>query len=684
MQKIPDKTYIIAISSIGSGIGQSVIRSCRISNLPLHTVGLGNNPFAYGAYDCDEYDYLPSIYSKEYIRALIKKCHQYKIDLLIPGLDEEILLLSKNEHALDEAGISVILAENKIIELSRDKEKMSKELNGAMSLFVKSFNKSNIHEALDSQEVHYPLLAKPKSGFASRGVQIINHTGDLDEIPYDYVIQELARPAPDDPNYAHYNNQISKNINPQVSEISIQLVSDCEGKLMGKMVSYNKLKNGVPIEILPISNLHVWEKVDELIPQLKDLGMRGPLNIQGRITENGIKLFEMNPRFTGITHLRALMGFNEVEACIKNWLHIDSPASTLSVNYDRFGIRQTEEKAISLSQNKRIQNLSQKLNHQTVNNPKTLLITGADGFLGQTLISMITDQSGPYTLYALVRNKQRLGPLGESNKNIRYFDYTDLQHGLFSLSQVDILIHGAFAREKNSLREITSSLKLANELLTAAALNQVPQIINISSKSIYGKSTDTILDENHSPYPNSLYALAKFASEQIASSLTKFNQQTYVTSLRFASLCGGKAGIQKEELIAQFVKQVLNKQPIHIIGGQQTFEKMDVRDAATAILSLLKTPPRRWKKIYNVTGENSLSIMDIAQRVIDLGQEYNGGFRSKITLKPKHTNIQTNIKSTQFKKDTGWVPQYSLDDIITSLFEYFIKTGQHQQIYSRR
>ena len=390
----------------------------------------------------------------------------------------------------------------------------------------------------------------------------------------------------------------------------------------------------------------------------------------------------MNPRFTGITHLRALMGFNEVEACIKSWLRIDSPASSLSVNYDRFGIRQTEDKAISLSQNKSIQSLSQKLNHQTINTQKTLLITGADGFLGQTLISMITDQSPPYTLYALVRNKHKLAYLSEPNKNIRYFDYTDLQHGLFSLSQVDILIHCAFAREKNSLSEITSSLKLANELLTTAALNQVPQIINISTKSIYGKSTDTILDENHSPYPNSLYALAKFASELVASSLTKFNQQTYVTSLRFASLCGGQAGMQKEELVAQFVKQVLNKQPIHIIGGKQTFEKMDVRDAASAILSLLKTPPRAWKKIYNVTGENSLSIMDIAQRVIDLGQKYNGGFRSEITLKPKHTDIQTNIKSTQFKKDTGWVPQYSLDDIITSLFEYFIKTGQHQHTYS--
>ncbi len=64
--------YVIGISCIGSGVGQSVINSLRLSDLPIKTVGLGTNSFAYGAYDCDCYDYTPNIYSDATFNTLIK------------------------------------------------------------------------------------------------------------------------------------------------------------------------------------------------------------------------------------------------------------------------------------------------------------------------------------------------------------------------------------------------------------------------------------------------------------------------------------------------------------------------------------------------------------------------------------------------------------------------------------
>src|SRR5690606_20978222 len=53
----------IGITSIGSGVGQSVISSCRLARRPIHTIGLGTNPLAFGAYDCDEHHALPSLYT---------------------------------------------------------------------------------------------------------------------------------------------------------------------------------------------------------------------------------------------------------------------------------------------------------------------------------------------------------------------------------------------------------------------------------------------------------------------------------------------------------------------------------------------------------------------------------------------------------------------------------------------
>ena len=118
------KNYTIGICCIGSSVGQSVINSLRLSRLPIRTIGLGTNSFAYGAYDCDSYDYTPSIYSEDYIDELIKKCQQYNIDLLIPGLDDEVLIFAQNKEKLAKAGINAIFADEALVSICRDKELM--------------------------------------------------------------------------------------------------------------------------------------------------------------------------------------------------------------------------------------------------------------------------------------------------------------------------------------------------------------------------------------------------------------------------------------------------------------------------------------------------------------------------------------------------------------------------------
>ena len=82
--------------------------------------------------------------------------------------------------------------------------------------------------------------------------------------------------------------------NEQVSEISIQIVADFHGEVIGTMISQNKLKNGIPIEIFPLKNESIEHEINKLLPFLKRLGLKGPINFQGRLTDDGLKLFEIN------------------------------------------------------------------------------------------------------------------------------------------------------------------------------------------------------------------------------------------------------------------------------------------------------------------------------------------------------------------------------------------------------
>lgn len=319
-----DGKYCVAVMSVGSGVGQSVIASCNLSRLPITTIGMGINPFAYGAYECDKIEFVPLIYSDDYIYELIKKCKKHNVDIIIPGLDDEALILSENISALEAEGLKVIVSREELIKLTRDKEKMCEELTSIANIFVQNYRIQDIRRLIHNGKIQFPLIAKPRGGFASKGIEILLDENDLMRVTEDHIVQELAVPLKGDPFRELYLEQISKRINPQLSEISIQVVTDKNGELMGRMASYNKLNNGVPIEIIPYENEYVWSEVDKLLPALRRLGHRGPLNIQGRLTDNGFKVFEMNARFTGITGLRALMGFNEVECCIKNWIQDDN------------------------------------------------------------------------------------------------------------------------------------------------------------------------------------------------------------------------------------------------------------------------------------------------------------------------------------------------------------------------
>jgi len=664
------KKYNIGISCIGSGVGQSVINSLRLSRLPIKTIGLGTNPFAYGAYDCDDYDYTPSIYDNDFIDRLIEKCIEHKIDVIIPGMDDEALIYSQNASKFKAAGIKAIFSGTPLNILCRDKERMSKELNNVCRVFVKSYDKKTLKADIQSEKVKFPFIAKPRDGFASKGIEIINSIDDLGRITDEHIIQELAIPTKDDPNYSFYIEQIAKKRNPQVSEISIQLVYSQDGKCMGRMASYNKLNNGVPIEIIPFESEYIWSVVDKLTPKLLQLGLQGPINIQGRLTENGLKIFEMNPRFTGITGLRALMGFNEVETCVKEWLEIDKGDNKLKINDRRFGIRQTADKAISTNRNQKVTGLFEAFNKSKLKNRKTVFITGACGYLGRSLIHKLLNDD-EFEISAFGTDKEKTKSLfGEKVHAI--YDNDDLKKGEVQFGNIDILLHLGFSRPHNGYRKIAESLQFTHELFTRAASHQIPAIINISSQSVYGLETPPLWTEKTPIAPSLPYAQAKYSTELLLNSLKKINQQLHYSSIRLSALAGGAQGLIENDFLSKIVRQAIGAESIKIIGGAQQMERFDVRDASDALLSMLRSDTSTWKPVYNLGPNKVYSLLELSKKVTDIVSKNSKGRLSEIIVDKKNIDMKFGMDSSLFYTDMNWSPQYDIHDTIDSLAKYFL------------
>lgn len=662
-----EKKFIVGISCIGSGVGQSVINSCRLSRYPIKTIGLGTNPMAYGLYECDEYAYTASYYDNDYIENMLQVCLDRKIDLLVPGHDDEAHTLSKHLSTFEEAGIKVIVSGSELLDLCREKEQMSRALNPIVNIFVRSFTKDEFLSEWQKQEVELPVIAKPRDGYASKGIQIVLCEDDFSKITDGHIIQELALPEDGDPNRDFCLRQISNGQNPQVAEVSIQYVLDRSGRVMGKMASYNKLNNGVPIEILPFENEKMWADVDELIPPLVDLGARGPLNLQGRITNQGLKLFEINARFTGITGLRALLGFNEVEACIRHWL-IDDQAVTLKINQNRVGIRQTADKVVNLDRNPEVEKNVRSLNRRVLKKEKTILVTGATGAIGRRLVGELSKDS-TFEVLTLDRDKIKAIQMIK-NDAVASYNYSDLESGAFSLGNVDCLIHLASARPHSGELAIAQSMSDSFALLTRAASLGVSEIINISSQSVYGNVNPPPWSEDSQTAPLGSYACQKYAVEQHLNSLKQLYPLLFASSIRLATVAASDASSSEVEVVGRMVQLAMRGEALKVFGGAQLMDRIDVRDAVSGIVRILSVESQLWRAVYNLGAGRQYTILEIAEKIVSAANAEAGNQEARVELiqsEKEYPSFGLNI--AVFQRDFSWEPQFTLDDSI----EYLIK-----------
>lgn len=665
------KIYNVAISCVGSGIGQSVINSIRLSKMPIKTFGFDVSPMAFGLYDCDVFLPIPPVSHKDYISIIIAICLTHKIDLIVPCIDEEVQLFSKHISAFTKAGVKVLVAEESLVAICRDKALMSSVLNPIVPIFVASYDKRTFSIALNNGDVYFPVIAKPRSGSASKGVLIINNEEDLKGITDQMIIQELAIPHKNDPDYTFFKQQLGKNCNPQVSEISVQVVADEQGNLKGQMMSLNKLKNGVPIEIFPYENESIEQQVSQLYPFLKELGWKGPLNLQGRLTDNGFKIFEMNARFTGISGLRACMGFNEVAVCIQEWLGIKSDSNSLDLNRNRFGIRQVADKSIHLCRNEVLKLHSEKLNGRELKSKQSLLITGATGYLGRNLIDSLLKSKDSFEIFALVRDKKKA--LTILPKKVVCYDVQDLENGNLVLGKVDVLLHAGFARPYRSQEDLASSLAFTADLFSRAVANQVPTILNISSQSVYGQADAPPWKETATIAPTTPYGMAKYASELLLESRVAQHKHINYTSIRLGSLVGGAKGMVEVDLVSKLVAKALVSEPIQINGGSQLLNRLDIRDAVNAIATLLMHSTKNWKNVYNLGSSTSISLIDLAALIVDTVATASAVPRSTIEVHESNETLSAGMDCSAFYLDFQWKPKYTMIAGIKTVIDFQYK-----------
>jgi biotin carboxylase len=182
-----------------------------------------------------------------------------------------------------------------------------------------------------ARRVEYPILAKPRDGFSSQGVLLIENEAQFERALArpNYVFEEyLDKPE----NYWAFKATIERDGMPlyyllQGLKHSMQLLYSPDSKLLSAYCTYNRQFVNTR-KVTMNHEAHTQSVLERCAAAFTALGWRGPLNIQCQMDKHGqLKIHEFNGRFSGPLPERWILGHDDLAAAIKAFTGLDIPES---------------------------------------------------------------------------------------------------------------------------------------------------------------------------------------------------------------------------------------------------------------------------------------------------------------------------------------------------------------------
>jgi nucleoside-diphosphate-sugar epimerase len=249
----------------------------------------------------------------------------------------------------------------------------------------------------------------------------------------------------------------------------------------------------------------------------------------------------------------------------------------------------------------------------------TVLVTGAGGYIGSTLIQLLIEAG--YRVVGLDRyffGKELLGDILEAEnftsvvKDIRDIEPDDFA-GVDAVCDLAALSNDPSGDLDPALTfsiNHVGRVHVANMAKTAG----VRRYILASSCSVYGHGDDGQLDENSQPRPLTTYAKANLAAEQEILPLA--TPDFCVTVLRQASVFGLSKRMRFDLVINLMTLNAVEKGRLFITGGGRQWRPIvHVSDTSRAFIRVLEADSAKVNgEIFNVAASN-MQVLGIAYTV---------------------------------------------------------------------
>lgn len=322
--------YNILITGTGGcGVGEGLYKSLEnLDKYKIYTCNSSDNSLY--LFDKPENSFIvPPANSNNYSSVLIDICKKNDIGIILPGSEHELVAFVNNREKFDAENILIFANSAEVINTFDNKWETFVKLNSLAVLTPDTTLDANDETFFNRNK--FPLIVKPIHGNASKNVFVVNSQDELKSVCHYLSLKNVPF-------------VIQEHIGSSSEEYTISVLSDFSGEYLGSIVLKRILAGGFS-QFVECDEFLDLDKIAQEIAS--KVSSKGPLNIQCRIMDDKLYVFEINPRFSGTTPFRTLLGFNEADILISKELEGASNFNKQNIKFGSFGVRGFAEKIYS-------------------------------------------------------------------------------------------------------------------------------------------------------------------------------------------------------------------------------------------------------------------------------------------------------------------------------------------------
>lgn len=310
----------VLVSGASGIVGYGILRSLSEKKNNYRLIGTSIYEDSAAQLFCDEFEKAPFTTDPNYFEWLIKTIKKHSINMIIPGIECDMLAWNQNRAILEESGVFILLNNFDLIELCKDKWIFYNKLN-------EIYPEIAIPTCLSIDDIFFdtPIILKPRVGFGSKGIIRVSNSNEIEKYRNKLGEELMIQPI----------------IGLDDQEYTISAFFDRRSTLIDYLPLKRKLSQSGYTEIAEVVDISFEVILTKLALHFKPIG---PTNFQFRYDGNVFKLLEINPRISSSTSIRAKLGYNETLMSVEYFLNNKTPKK-LDRNQivNKRAIRYTEE-----------------------------------------------------------------------------------------------------------------------------------------------------------------------------------------------------------------------------------------------------------------------------------------------------------------------------------------------------